>query len=372
MKEVQCKRCGNTDPTLFGYRNGKYYCRACINYNGKIANISKKIKPKITHPKIDYALSNEQEKVANNARESKEVYINAVCGSGKTEMVFASIDKALSEGRRVGFVIPRREVVKEIFDRLKEVYPQLQISLVYGGHSEFLDGDIIVLTAHQCYRYPKKFGLLILDEYDAFPLKGDETLLRIVERTCYDQKIFLSATFSEQELLGHKQLEVRRRYHHYDLPVPTVILGTFLSLFIKLLKFIYKNRKNTKFIYIPTIKDGIKMNKLLHLFFIRSVLFSSQSENKTRLYQDIKDRKIKTVVTTTILERGITVKNLMVAVFNASHPIFDYRTLIQIEGRAGRKKDAPTGQVLFYTTKITANIEKAINEIVDKNNRINY
>ncbi|MGI6378073.1 MAG: DEAD/DEAH box helicase [Bacilli bacterium] len=354
---------------MFGYKNGQVYCRACIKFKGKKAKISKYIKAKLVSPQLKYSLSKNQEKVAAAILEEKqEVYINAVCGSGKTEMVFKSIDAALAKGYRVGFVIPRREVVKEIHSRLKEVYPKLQITLVYGGHNEYLDGDIIVLTAHQCHRYQNKFGLLILDEYDAFPLKGDETLLRIVKRTCYGKKIYLSATFSEEELFGKAYLELRKRYHQYDLPIPRIILGNRLMLFLKLLAFIHKNKARPKIIFVPTIKGGEKLQRRLRYLLVFARLFTSESSNKTALYRAIKAGKYKTIIATTILERGITIKDLQVAVFGSEHPIFDYRTLIQIEGRVGRKKETPMGQVIFFATEVTKDMERAINEIVDKNN----
>ena len=373
VRKIICQRCGNTDERLFAYRNGKYYCRACVRFPNKKAKIPKYIKPKIVNPKLNYQLSADQKRLSQAIIDQKdEVYINAVCGSGKTEMVFQSIDLALSEGKRVGFVIPRREVVKEIYDRLKVVYPSLNIIAVYGGHSEYLDGDIIVLTAHQCYRYPNKFGLLILDEYDAFPLKGDATLLNLVKRSCYGKKIYLSATFSREELLSKNSLELSRRYHGYDLPIPKIIKGEKVWIFFILLKFIHRTKNKPKFIFVPTIKEGKILAFFLRLFMVKLTVFNSQSKDKDAIYKSIKDGRIKTVVTTSILERGVTVKKLQVAVYDASHPVFDYRSLIQIAGRVGRKKDAPMGQVLFLTVKYSDDINQAIKEIVDKNNRYRY
>lgn len=373
MRTFYCRRCGNTDPTLFAFRNGHYYCRACIKFNGKQARISKRIKPKKVNAIMNYSLSAVQSKVSSAITQSNDdVYINAICGAGKTETIFSSIDKALGLGQRVGFVIPRKEVVKEIYERLKQVYPRLQINAVYGGHNEFLDGDIIVLTAHQCYRYPNKFGLMILDEYDAFPLSGDQTLLNMVNKTCYGKRIYLSATFSKEDLFNKKQLEIRRRYHQYDLPVPKIKLGNQFKLYLNLLRFLTHNKDNTIFIYVPTIKAGKSLKMILNLALLKPTLFTSVSHNKDKILQKIRNQETKIIIATTILERGITVKNLQVVVFQANHPIFDYRTLIQISGRVGRKIDAPMGQVLYLATKINDDIEKSIQEIVDKNNGLKY
>lgn len=263
---------------------------------------------------------------------------------------------------------PRREIVKEIYQRFKEVFPTLKVNSVYGGHTSVLDGDIIVLTAHQCFRFPQKFGLLILDEYDAFPLKGNSYLLKIVNNVSFNKRVYLSATFTDEELLNKKVENLNRRYHKHDLPVPKVIVGSNLINFFRIVAFVIKNHKNTKFIFVPTIKIGKLLSKLLFIF--KPLLFTSLTEDKNRKFELIKQGKQNTVICTTILERGITVKNLQVIVFNANHQLFDYQTLIQIAGRVGRKKDAPHGKVIFLANKYTDNIYRCIEEIVHKNNEI--
>lgn len=356
---------------LFSKRNDKYYCRACIKYNGKKANISKFIKPKNVKANISYSLSIEQDKVSLNAAlEKSEIYIDAVCGAGKTEIVFKSIEKALSEGKRVGFAIPRREVTKEIYDRLKEVYPSLHISLVYGGHNEYLDGDIIVLTTHQAYRYKNKFGLLIIDEFDAFPLKGDDVLLNITKKSSYEKIIYMSATFSKEELLGKNKASLIRRYHNYDIPVPTLIINSRFVNFFILLKLIRKYKKSPLFIYAPTIKEAKIIYLILKVLLFNPKLFTSKINNKKDIFDGIKSFKYKLIVATTILERGITVKGLNVIVFDADHNLFDVPTLIQIVGRVGRKRGYEIGKVYFLSKHETSSINDCINNIVGKNNNV--
>ena len=54
------------------------------------------------------------------------------------------------------------------------------------------------------------------------------------------------------------------------------------------------------------------------------------------------------LVTTTILERGVTIPSLDVAVLGSEAQIFTESALVQIAGRVGRSKDDPTGDVVFY------------------------
>ena len=73
------------------------------------------------------------------------------------------------------------------------------------------------------------------------------------------------------------------------------------------------------------------------------------------------------LVTTSVLERGITIKNLQVIVYNSSHSIYNTETLIQISGRVGRKMDAYTGEVLFFAKKPTPFMKEAVDKINEAN-----
>ncbi|MFB8735903.1 helicase-related protein [Bacillus sp. SL00103] len=51
------------------------------------------------------------------------------------------------------------------------------------------------------------------------------------------------------------------------------------------------------------------------------------------------DNKYDVLVTTTILERGVTIPNVQVGVLGAESTIFTESALVQISGRAGRHPD---------------------------------
>src|SRR5690625_7203619 len=68
-------------------------------------------------------------------------------------------------------------------------------------------------------------------------------------------------------------------------------------------------------------------------------------ENKVQLFRE---KKIPMLITTTILERGVTFPSVDVVVFDAGHVVFDEAALVQISGRAGRSPEDPTGEVIFF------------------------
>ena len=166
MNSFVCPICGNADIHSIGYLNGKPYCRRCISFKGE------EVDNKLSYPKrapilLSYELSPEQQELSNklveNYKKGIDSLVYAVCGSGKTEIVLQSIKYAINCGEKVAFTIPRRYVCIELYNRLRTIFKFNKVICVYGGHHEVLEGDIIVLTTHQLYRYQHYFSLIILD-----------------------------------------------------------------------------------------------------------------------------------------------------------------------------------------------------------------
>ena len=88
--------------------------------------------------------------------------------------------------------------------------------------------------------------------------------------------------------------------------------------------------------------------------------------------EKFKKWEIDILITTTILERGVTFDYLDVLVFEANHKIFTKEALIQIAGRVGRKEYDYNGKVVFLADKINKNMRLAIKEINYMNNLAKY
>jgi competence protein ComFA len=366
MKTLICKRCGNQDIKLFSYNLGKPYCRRCIEFNKPIMPIKKYIVKKKTKPILSYNLSFKQIELSNKIINAKgDVYISAVTGSGKTEITLAAIALAINQGYRVGFVIPRKAIVIEIATRLRKIFPDLNISEIYQGTKYDYDGDIIVLTAHQAFRYTNRFGLLIVDEYDAFPLDGNKVLQDIVRLTGYDKKVFLSATFRPDDLINKNVGYLNKRYHNYPLPVPLFRKVNLFKIIFSLTSLIKINIELDKklIIYFPTIKLLNFVRRYCQFSFANIIVIHSRINNVGEIIKDLNKLDKFIVFSTIILERGVTIANVNVAVFRADHKLFSSSNLIQIAGRVGRLKNYPTGEVIFFGRKITNEISEAIKQI---------
>ncbi|MEA5061435.1 MAG: helicase-related protein [Erysipelotrichaceae bacterium] len=373
----KCPICGNDDENKLGIKNGQLYCRACISFKGQPAIKNNCVVGQSSFS-INYSLTDEQKRISDavllNFMNGKDTLIDAVCGAGKTELVFQVIDYALNSGLKVGFTVPRREVVIEIAERFKNVFHKNRIITVYGGNTDFLDGEIICLTTHQLYRYRNYFDLIIFDEIDAFPYDQNSVLESFFNNSYKGNCVILSATPPEKLLELYKQknksiLSLNTRYHGHLLPVPKIII---LPHFLSILYLIHLLRKYTKskmkvFVFVPTIDKCEKLHKFLLLFFHRVKCVHSKKKDKEKIISEFKKGEHDLLITTSLLERGVTFSNLQVVVMDSCNKIFQTKTLIQISGRVGRKKDHPTGEVIFIGKRKSKEMENSVETIRRKN-----
>lgn len=285
---------------------------------------------------------------------------------GKTEIVMGAIQMYLRAGKKVGFAISRRQVVLEIKERMKAAFPILHVIAVCEGFTDVSDGDLIVCTMHQLYRYHKTFDLLIMDEVDAFPYRDNPVLEKIALHASIGEIIYLTATPSEEMIeqtqAGSLQLvELFQRPHGYPLIVPEVKWGLPFMQICFLFYVLRKQHKKNKqtLVFVPTIAMANKLQRRLR-FIIRCAAFTSKTKDKEKIITNFHDHLYEALICTTILERGITIKGVDVVILNADHPVFNEASLIQIIGRVGRNIEMPTGKGWFLCSKKTRDIKRCI------------
>ena len=373
MDEYKCPVCGNTNPRYLGIRNGKTYCRKCITFRGQEV-IGDFRQSETAEYVLHYELSPDQKRLSKELVENfingRDSLVHAVCGSGKTEIVLEVLSYAISHNLKVGFAVPRRDVIRELYVRFKTIFENNKVVSVYGGHTRFLEGDLICLTTHQLFRYPFYFDLLIIDEIDAFPFYGSEVLEAFFKRSLRGHYILLSATPSKEILEEFSKNEKRilnlnKRFHNHPLPVPRFSIHSgimrYYHLIQELRRFLAKNKPI--FVFSPTIDTCEQTFEVLRLLFKNVDFVHSKCADRNERIDKFRKGMTKILVTTAVLERGVTVKDLQVIIFGADHPLYTSAALIQISGRVGRKKDAPTGEVVFIAKRETKEMVDAVQEI---------
>ena len=325
------------------------YNNQCTDCNTGLIDIyysERIIKPHKHSLNMEFDLSLNQAKASkyflSHLVKKKNAFLNAVCGSGKTEIMYESILYALNHNLKVVITIPRKEIVKELSQRLKNVFKDTIIKYIDGDNHDD-DCDLLLSTVNQLINYENEFDLIILDEADAYPYSDNPFLKRLLNKALKKDGVifYMSATIKER--FNIDTYTMNRRYHGHDLVLPKYyLMEDDISNNSDFSNILNDDRKHI--IYVPSISILNKLSTKLNIDKI-----SSESKIKDKLLDSLKNGSIKNILSTTILERGITVKNVDVIILYAEHKVFTYQTLIQIAGRVGRKIGDETGNVyIFY------------------------
>jgi competence protein ComFA len=306
----------------------------------------------------------------------------AVTGAGKTEMIFPLLDAVLKSRGRVLVATPRRDVVLELAPRLARAFPDEMVVTLYGGSQErWRPGNLTLATTHQLMRFNHAFDLVIIDEIDAFPFHNDPMLAYAAQNACKPEGkfVYLSATPPRQlqkEVASGKlpHAKVPVRFHGHPLPVPSRLDMKSVAQCLRQQrisdKIIYNLRQSIQrgaqcFIFVSRIRHIEPLVKLLRHFVpgIRIEGTSSVDPQRAEKVLAFRETKIRMLITTTILERGVTVPRSDVFIFDADSDLFDEASLIQMAGRAGRSKDDPAGKVFLVSSEWTKSQKRAVSHI---------
>lgn len=368
---MECIRCGNKDPTYFYKGHNGYYCRKCIRFkrilfDEDLEPFDYEVKEDASNYFLKYELTEKQKQASNKCLSllnGKDVLLYCVCGAGKTEISIESISYYLSKGLKVAYAISRKEVVIELGQRFSNIFKDAKVVSVYGGHHKELTGDLIVLTTHQLYRYYKTFDLLILDEVDAFPLKGNEVLMNISLNACKGRIIFSTATVDETlnkvlKTRNYERVELYTRPSNKPLIVPKVIINFKFLCFIALF-LIMHSMTNQCIIFTQSIKTCEQLHKVYSLFYNCTFVHSNLDKRKQNI-DDFKNKKYQFIFATTVLERGITIKDVNVIIVDFIPKIFDVSNYIQMLGRVGRSIENPYGLAYILTNRLNSQVRNAV------------
>lgn len=389
-RHLICNRCdGRVANYLSLLPVGAYYCRQCLAL-GRIRSDEalyyfpqqpfKGQRALLWQGQLTPWQKKLSEELRRTFKEGRDCLVHAVTGAGKTEMVYGLIADALNLGKAICLASPRIDVCLELYDRLKRDF-SCSIALLHGGGEPYVRSPLVIATTHQLLKFYQAFDLLIVDEVDAFPFVDNQMLYHAVEKSLKTDgiRVFLTATTTEEldkkvRSGDLKLLRLPRRFHEQALVVPKKIwLGHFRKCLSrgrlppKLKRAIYRQLETgfPLLIFVAEISIGKQLTRLLEkLLTTKAVGFvSSQAEERLEIVAAFRKGELGILVSTSILERGVTFPAVDVFVLEANHRLFTKSSLVQIAGRVGRSKERPTGLLNFYHDGTNQAIEKAIAEI---------
>lgn len=396
LNPLLCHRCNNRKKQLFYTFHSEYfnsditYCLNCVHLGAMTDRIALRgydVASSIDRCEytLKFELSHAQQRASDAMVKAvacnMNVLMNAVTGSGKTEITFAAIQAARQAGKRVAFIAPRIDVVKEVYMRLRDAFKNSRIDLKYDGVKIEFEHQFLVATVQQLYNYKKHFDVIIVDETDAFPLTMDDELMRTIVHAAKEihSIIFMTATPSKRMLrfLGeYETIAITKRYHGHDLAVPEL-------RWINIIKDIRKRKPSTALIQL--LEEIIQADRKvlvfvpeIELMHMLEEILADRFENLTSVYsgdisryakvEDMRASNIHVLLTTTILERGVTFPYLDVIVIGADY--YDFSSLMQICGRVGRRPEDPLGHIYFFSEFNTLGIKNTIRTIHELNGAV--
>ena len=392
-EQLSCQRCGSQIEEEWHLPIGAFYCREClimkrIRSDQKLYYFPQECFPKQDVLKWSDQLTPFQERVSQGllqAVDKKEAtLVHAVTGAGKTEMIYQVVAKVINQGGAVCLASPRIDVCLELHKRLQNDFA-CEIALLHGESDPYFRTPLVIATTHQLLKFYQAFDLLIVDEVDAFPYVDNPVLYHAVNNCVKENglRIFLTATSTDELDRKVKQGELKRlslprRFHGNPLIVPKPIWLSHFNRYLeknglppKLKLYIEKQRKTAYplLIFASEIKKGEKLKEILQEKFPNEKIgfVSSITEDRLEQVQAFRDGKLSILISTTILERGVTFPRVDVFVVEANHQLFTKSSLVQIGGRVGRSMDRPTGELIFFHDGLNQSIKRAIKEIKQMN-----
>ncbi|WOO87508.1 helicase-related protein [Mollicutes bacterium LVI A0039] len=305
----------------------------------------------------------------NNYNHRIDGVVVAVCGAGKTEMCFPLIEKIYTTAK-IAFAIPRIDICLDIYERLKIAFGA-NVGIHTGNLQQNLTANILVLTTNQLLKYRSYFNLIIIDEVDAFPFDVDPTFyLGVLACLNVGSIFYLTSTPSSRlEAQNLPTFTIYKRWHNLPLPVPQMIhYSSYIPLPRKLKKII-ANRDRQLLIFIATINKGQDLSEHLSSLNIVHQFVYSSHPNRTEIIQRFRQNEFTILLTTTILERGVTFKDIDVLVIDSDDSFYNKAALVQIAGRARRHIDYQDASVYFGYKHYTTTIKAAIS-FISSNNRL--
>lgn len=399
-----CRRCGETDLA----REDCWFCgdrhcwtcpscsalgpsRGCRTLYGAAQDTSGP--PRDARPVFAYALTPAQERAAASLREflaggrGGDFLVWAVCGAGKTEVILEGMAPVVACGGRVLLATPRREIAAELAGRVAAALPGLPMAVHYGGRHEEPgeDAAVTVATTHQCLRFYRGFDLAVLDEVDAFPFHGSRMLYDAVWRARRPggRVVYLTATpppALAERLAGGSLPFVRLpvRPHGHPLPVPELVRmrlgepGPGWRLPAGLAALWESPGRRPGLVFVPSVAAASAVGRELVRWGaargIRTAFVHAADAERERKRAAFVQGRCDLLVTTTLLERGLTLGALDVYVLFADcEAVFDAACLIQMAGRAGRLADDPAAKVLLIGERLSPAMRAARQAVMEAN-----
>ena len=339
-------------------KNHKEGLKKIIDYN-KVQELINNLPFELTKDQLKSV-----EEIYNDMVDVKQMnrLLQGDVGSGKTIVSFISLYMNYLAGYQGSLMAPTEILAIQHYNNIKKILPDLNIELLTGktktkekneilkklknNEIDILIGTHSLISENVIYN---NLGLVITDEQHRF---GVNQRANLKNKGTNPDILYMSATPIPRTyaLTIYGDMEVS---NIKTMPSGRIEVKTLLkkdSEIKEVLELMYKELKNNHQVYViaPLIESNEesemenvyeleeKMNKAFGKLYKVGILHGKMSnKEKDEVMNDFKDNKIQILVSTTVIEVGIDVKNATVITIFDSYR-FGLSALHQLRGRVGR------------------------------------
>ena len=318
---------------------------------------------------LPYKPTNSQILAFNEIKEDMKSSLNMYrllqgdVGSGKTLVALLSCYASFISGNQSAFMAPTDILARQHYQNLKEIFKDeinvgLLVSDLKNSEKKQIKYDLkegkidVIVGTHSLIQKDVEFkslGLAIIDEQHRFGVvqrqmlkdKGEKVDLLLMSATPIPRTlahtIYGELDISTLDEFPNGKREVVSKLYDFEDKE---------KLFNELEELIKKDNK--VYIVCPLINSDNKEKKSVSNVYVEyATHFASygvgylhgkmSNESKNQTLNDFKDGKIKMLVSTTVIEVGIDIKDAnVIVIYNANN--FGLAQLHQLRGRVGRGK----------------------------------
>lgn len=275
-------------------------------------------------------------------------------GSGKTIIALLA-SHLTSTNKHISLIVaPTQVLANQHFAFFKKTLPKIPILLLNNKNKlPKLPPNAIVISTHAAFyqnqEFFKKIALLIIDEQHKFGVIQRNFLEKLKNPP---HTISMTATPIPRtlalSLYGHLDISYLSHLSHWK-PVKTFIVpeNKILNCYLWLKKQIDSTHQQA-FIVCPFIEDSeslstvksataefAKLKPLFSKLKLELIHGKVSENNRQKIFDDFKNKKIDILVTTPIIEVGIDFPNATVIIIQSADR-FGLASLHQLRGRVGR------------------------------------
>lgn len=282
-------------------------------------------------------------------------------GCGKTIVAYLASQFVIYKGHQVALMCPTEALAQQHFESFKTLDPVLKVELLLGSTkakekklilARLLSGETkLIIGTHSLFQDTvqfKKLGLAVIDEQHKFGVeqrlrlvaKGEGTHCLIMTATPIPRTLSL-AQYGDLDISsikvmpgGRKGIKTRiTEKQNYEKYVEFVKARLNLG---EQAYFVFPAIEESETLDLQNVKEGFaRYQKNFKDFKVEMLHGQMKADEKEKVVQDFRDKKINILISTSVIEVGINIPNATImSIYSPER--FGLSSLHQLRGRVGR------------------------------------